>query len=111
MASQFITTGPSQTAHGAPVNVLRLPSEKNWADQPAIPPTHELGLIRCGNALCLPIHKSIHLSLHLAIRRCKQAAIGPEGQQRPTVSIHVVLEIENFWKSSAGGFVFGPRTV
>src|SRR5207237_5508365 len=41
IAGQFITTGPSQSAHGAPVNVLRVLSEKNWADQPAIPPTHE----------------------------------------------------------------------
>ena len=41
----------------------------------------------------------------------EQIAIGGQGQQWPTVSVHVVLQVKNFWKPRPGRLVLGPGTV
>src|SRR5262249_17065402 len=44
-------------------------------------------------------------------RLVQKIPIGRQGQKRPAVPVHVVLEIEYLWKSCAGCFVFGPGTI
>src|ERR1041385_171940 len=43
--------------------------------------------------------------------RGEKLSIGGQSKERPTVPIHIVFQVEYFWKTSAGNLIFRPRAV
>src|SRR5579859_6512980 len=54
---------------------------------------------------------AVDLAVHLRLCGGKDFAISRQRQQRPAVTVHVVLQIENLWEPCPGSFVFRPGTV
>src|ERR1043165_92876 len=46
-----------------------------------------------------------------AIHSLEEFGVGSESQERPTIAVHVVLQIEHAWKPGPSGFMLSPRTI
>lgn len=46
-----------------------------------------------------------------SLATCEEFLVGGEGEERPGIPVHVVLEVVDFWETGSGGGVLGPGAV
>ena len=107
-----VAGGAAEGLEGAVVNLLRVLREKDRADEAAVEPTHgRAGSAGCGrdrfkgSSCCQGLPAAPDAGL------AEEIAIGGQGQEGPTVAIHVVLQVEDARETGAGRFRFGPGAV
>src|SRR2546423_534936 len=97
---------PIERAHRPLMGRFGLLGKKNGTDQVAIKPAHPLWHAASRRSWRRPISFLVAFSI---LRQ--QIPVSGHRQQWPTVSVHVVLQVENFWKPRPGRLVLGPGAV